>query len=122
MAATTTATDAPAGADEKSIQHADTASATGPVDQEKLVDETVHTDIAHGLYLESLTMDPARRDEVAKKVLKKLDYIVLPAVRPRPSPPFPPLPRSFVAAPSPTNTRGESPPPEKCLRAMNELT
>lgn len=39
-----------------------------------------HTDIAHNLYKESLDMDPIERDIVAKRVLRKLDFIVLPMV------------------------------------------
>jgi len=41
----------------------------------------IHTDIAYGLYKQSLEMDPAYKDLVAKKVLRKLDFIVLPMVR-----------------------------------------
>ncbi len=43
----------------------------------KLADDR-HTDIAYGLYKESLEMDPVQRELIAKKVLRKLDFIVLP--------------------------------------------
>lgn len=53
-----------------------------PIEDEKLIQTAVHTDIAHGLYLESLTMDPEHRAALAAKVRRKLDMIVLPAVSP----------------------------------------
>ncbi|KIM92936.1 hypothetical protein OIDMADRAFT_62060 [Oidiodendron maius Zn] len=37
-----------------------------------------HTDIAHVLYKESLEMDPMEREIIAKRVLRKLDFVVLP--------------------------------------------
>ncbi len=40
-----------------------------------------HTDLAHGLFHESLHMDPDERGRLAKRVLRKLDFIVLPMVR-----------------------------------------
>ena len=40
----------------------------------------VHLDMAIELYAESLELDPARRELVAKKVLRKLDFILLPMV------------------------------------------
>jgi len=40
----------------------------------------MHTDIAYDLYIESLAMDPERRAELAARVKRKLDMIVLPAV------------------------------------------
>lgn len=39
-----------------------------------------HTDVAHGLYQESLEMDPVERERIAQKVLLKLDFCVLPMV------------------------------------------
>lgn len=39
-----------------------------------------HTDIGHALYKEALDMDPTERDIIAKRVLRKLDFIVLPMV------------------------------------------
>ena len=40
----------------------------------------MHTDIAYDLYIESLAMDPEHRAQLAAKVKRKLDLIVLPAV------------------------------------------
>lgn len=39
---------------------------------------TTHSDIAYELYAESLQMDPIRRGMVARSVLRKLDFIILP--------------------------------------------
>jgi len=63
---------------EKVVAHRDSAAE----DDGKLVSPAIHTDIAYDLYIESLTMDPERRQELAVKVKRKLDLIVLPAVRP----------------------------------------
>jgi len=41
-----------------------------------------HTDIGYGFYQESLEMDPVEREMLAKKVKKKLDFILLPMVPP----------------------------------------
>lgn len=40
----------------------------------------IHTDLALGLYKESLTLDSAHREMVAAKVRRKLDFILLPMV------------------------------------------
>jgi len=51
------------------------------VEDAKLVSAPgMHTDIAYDLYIESLAMDPERRAELAARVKRKLDMIVLPAV------------------------------------------
>lgn len=42
--------------------------------------EVGHTDIGYDYYLESQAMDPARRDAIAKQVLRKIDFILLPSV------------------------------------------
>lgn len=42
----------------------------------------IHTDLAYELYKESLEMDPGERDIIAKRVKRKLDFIVLPMVCP----------------------------------------
>jgi hypothetical protein len=39
-----------------------------------------HTDIGYGFYQESLEMDPVEREMLAKRVKKKLDFILLPMV------------------------------------------
>jgi hypothetical protein len=39
-----------------------------------------HTDIGYGIYQESLEMDPVEREMLAKRVKKKLDFILLPMV------------------------------------------
>ena len=51
----------------------------------KHVSDGDHTDIALALYKESLSMDPSERDRIAKTVLRKLDFVVLPMVN-QPSP------------------------------------
>jgi hypothetical protein len=51
-----------------------------------------HTDIAHALYKESLEMDPIEREIIAKRVLRKLDFIVLPMVSH-----LPPLPVNSIS-------------------------
>ena len=61
----------------------DPNSATNTMDSkdtEALTDST-HTDMAYGMYKESLMLDPDVRDKAAKRVLLKLDFIVLPMVR-----------------------------------------
>lgn len=40
----------------------------------------IHTDIGLDYYRQSLLMDPEHREAVAKRVLKKIDFILLPAV------------------------------------------
>ncbi|KAF9880446.1 hypothetical protein CkaCkLH20_02400 [Colletotrichum karsti] len=42
--------------------------------------ETGHTDIGYEYYLQSQGMDPAQREAIAKKVLRKIDFILLPAM------------------------------------------
>ncbi|KAJ0279585.1 hypothetical protein CBS470a_009197 [Colletotrichum nupharicola] len=42
--------------------------------------EVGHTDIGYDYYLESQAMDPARRDAIAKQVLRKIDFILLPSM------------------------------------------
>ncbi|KAI8282142.1 hypothetical protein K4K60_003720 [Colletotrichum sp. SAR11_57] len=42
--------------------------------------EVGHTDIGYDYYLESQAMDPARRDAIAKQVLRKIDLILLPSM------------------------------------------
>lgn len=44
--------------------------------------DPVHTDIGLGYFLQSQQMDPAERDVIAKRVLRKIDLCLLPAVRP----------------------------------------
>jgi hypothetical protein len=39
-----------------------------------------HTDVAYNLYRESLDMEPAERERIAKRVLLKLDMLLLPMV------------------------------------------
>lgn len=40
----------------------------------------IHTDLAYTLFKESLEMDPGERDLIARRVKRKLDFIVLPMV------------------------------------------
>lgn len=42
--------------------------------------DSAHTDIGLEYFLRSQDMDPARREAVAKVVLRKIDFCVLPAV------------------------------------------
>ncbi|KAI8229273.1 putative transporter [Colletotrichum sp. SAR 10_86] len=42
--------------------------------------EVGHTDIGYDYYLESQAMDTARRDAIAKQVLRKIDFILLPSM------------------------------------------
>jgi hypothetical protein len=42
--------------------------------------DALHTDAGLEYYLQAQSMDPARRDEVARRVLKKIDFCLLPAV------------------------------------------
>lgn len=51
------------------------------VEQWRLSDKGQHDDVAYALFEESLQMNPAERDILAKRVLRKLDLIVLPMVR-----------------------------------------
>ncbi len=44
------------------------------------LNDDVHNDLGHDMYLASLQIDPAERDAIAKRVKRKLDFIVLPIV------------------------------------------
>ncbi|EXJ89579.1 hypothetical protein A1O3_02646 [Capronia epimyces CBS 606.96] len=46
-------------------------------DKESLADDT-HNDLGRDMYLASLRIDPAERDMIARRVKRKLDFIVLP--------------------------------------------
>ena len=41
--------------------------------------DSAHTDIGLEYFLRLQDMDPIRRDEVAKRILKKIDFCLLPA-------------------------------------------
>lgn len=43
------------------------------------IDNSLH-DVGYGYFLESQDMDPVLRDEIVKRVLKKIDFCLLPAV------------------------------------------
>lgn len=52
----------------------------GGVEKWPLGHEGQHDDVAYDMFEESLRMDAAERDIIAKRVLLKLDLIVLPMV------------------------------------------
>lgn len=45
-----------------------------------LPEDALHSDIAYGLYKDSLLLDPLERGMLAKTVRRKLDFILLPMV------------------------------------------
>jgi hypothetical protein len=53
---------------------------THSVDKKEALENSQHYDVGLHLYTQSLEVDPARRDEIAKRILKKLDYALLPVV------------------------------------------
>ncbi|KAK2013504.1 MFS general substrate transporter [Colletotrichum eremochloae] len=50
------------------------------VQAEKTQTDEEHVDIGLAYFQQSQTMDPARREVVARRVLKKIDYVLLPAM------------------------------------------
>lgn len=75
----------------------------------------VHTDIGLDYYRQSLLMEPDHREEVAKRVLKKIDFVFLPAVSSIPPILF--FCSDFcrcawsISCPSSTSKRSTMPPP-----------
>lgn len=72
------------GAEKEVIQLASSIQDEGQTDDGiasiKKLTTRDHSDVGHDLYQESLEMDPAERARIAVKVLKKLDFCVLPMV------------------------------------------
>lgn len=66
------------GFDEKQLD----SKSLQDVEADIMPTSAVHTDVALGLYKESLTFDPDRRELVAAKVRRKLDMILLPTASP----------------------------------------
>lgn len=62
----------------------DSGAADGVIEEfDGSPESALHTDIAFSLYNESLALDPTRRAQVAARVKRKLDFILLPMVSPR---------------------------------------
>jgi hypothetical protein len=59
---------------DKKSQHVDSAKHAARHD-------AGHTDIGLEYFLQSQTMEAAHRDQIARTVLKKIDYVLLPFVR-----------------------------------------
>lgn len=67
--------------DSNNIQSVDTAPSIGEEPAKPLADRN-HVDTGLDAYLQALELDPERLEQISKRVLRKLDFILLPMVYP----------------------------------------